>query len=195
MELKIRRTHSTRLYTEGILIINDMKTCSTVEHTLSMWPTGTYAIKLRNGVKRRRVISVTLPKDSTIPPQLLYPLPYFESCGTWISSKKHRSICIGTTIIPGALKEGSEPYNRLFDRIEKAEERGEAITLVIEDDDCTNGDPVGYWTEPSDHDCPPSKRRVEVDSQGNATIYEGNKKIKYISIEEQIQNRQTKNED
>lgn len=189
MELKIRRTQSTRLYTDGILLINDMKATSTVEDTLSMLPTGTYAIKLRNGVKRRRVIAVILPKDGTFSPQTLYPLPYFESCGSWISSKKHRSICIGTPIIQGALKEGAEVYNRLFDRIEKAEERGEDITLQIEDNDCIQGEPVGYWTEPSDHGCPPSKRRLEVDSQGNATIYEGNKKIKHISIEEQMANR------
>lgn len=189
MELKIRRTHSTRYYTEGTLLINDMKTTSTVEDTLSMLPVGKYAIKLRNGVKRRRVIAIILPKDGTFSPETLFPLPYFESCGSWISSKKHRSICIGNQIIPGALKEGAEVYNRLFDRIEKAEERDEEITLMIEDNGCTHGDPIGYWSEPSDHGCQPSKHRLEVDSEGNATIYEGNKVVKYISIEEQIQNR------
>lgn len=58
MELKIKRTHSTRLYTEGSLYINDMRTTSTVEDTLSMLPAGLYRIRLTKGKKRRRVIGI-----------------------------------------------------------------------------------------------------------------------------------------
>lgn len=183
MELKINRNQTTRLYTLGELLINGMKTTYTVEDTLTMLESGIYKIRLRKDKKRRRVIAIipTSPHKGGVGGGLYH----FAPNGSHISSRKNLSVCIGESIIPGALKNGLEVYNRIFDRIEKAEGRKEDILLVIIDERATYADPVKYWDESSDHGCPPTKRRVEVDSDGNATIYEGNIQVDYISIEEQ----------
>ena len=184
MELKIKRTHSTRLYTEGLLYINDMRTTSTVEDTLTMLPAGLYRIRLTKGKKRRRVIGI-IPN----PPHkggVGGGLYHFEACGSHISSRKNNSICIGQPIIPGALAKGRDIYDRLFDRIEKAEARKEPIYLIITDDNMTTGDPIQYWLEPSDHNCPATKRRVELNEEDNSVdIYEGNIHIRHLTVEEQ----------
>lgn len=183
MELKIKRTHSTRLYTEGLLYVNDMRTTSTIEDTLSMLAPGIYNVRLTGGVKRRRVIAI-IPSNKE--GDYVQRTHHFEACGSHISSRKNNSICIGQTIIPGALAKGRDIYDRLFDRIEKAEARKEPINLVITDDNMTTGDPIQYWLAPSDHNCPATKRRVELNEEDNSVdIYEGNIHIRHLTVEEQ----------
>lgn len=149
MEIKIRRYHTTRLYTMGTLIVNDQRTSGTIEDTLSMLPAGTYPVSLTKGDNRRRLIAILrTSSDQGIKGGPVY---HFEPGGTHITSRKHHSVGIGTVLIPGILKEGGVVYERLFDRIEKAEARDEEITLVITDDHMTYSDPIAYWTEPSNH--------------------------------------------
>lgn len=183
MQIEIRRTHTTRLYTSGIIIINDQKTTHSVEDTLSMLPVGTYRIALTKGNKRRRLIAIfrTRADQGTSGGQIYH----FEPSGSYISSHKNHSICIGTPIIPGALKQGGEVYERLFDRIEKAEDRHEDITLIITDANITHSDPISYWTEPSHHGCPPTKREVILNDDDSVDIYEGSVHIKHLSVDDQ----------
>lgn len=142
MELKIKRTHTTRLYTEGTLYINGTRTTSTVEDTLSMLAPGVYNVRLTGGVKRRRVIAIIPSNKEGVYVQRSH---HFEACGSHITSRKNHSICIGEPIIPGALAKGREIFDRIFDRIEKAEARKESILLVITDDDMTTGEPISHW--------------------------------------------------
>lgn len=183
MELKLNRTTTTRLYTLGELFINGMKTTDTVEDTLSMLEAGTYKVCLSKGKSRRREIAI-IPN----PPHKggVGGGPYrFEPNGSHISSRKHHSICIGEWIIPGALKNGLEPYNRLFDRIEKAEARKEETTLIIIDSNVESHEPVSFWDQPSDHGCPPTKKRVELNDDDSVDIYDGNVHIRHLTVEEQ----------
>ncbi len=182
MQIKIRRTHTTRLYTMGTLIINDMKTTHTVEDTLSMLDPGNYQIRLHKGNSRRRVIAIIPDNRTSI---YVQPAHRFEAGGTYLSSRRNKSIGIGELLIPGSLMKGNEVYDRLFDRLEKAEARKEAITLLITDDGITHGDPIGYWTAPSNHGCPPTKRHVEHNSDGSVDIYDGSVHLKHLTIEEQ----------
>lgn len=183
MIIEIKRNHTTRLYTLGTLVINDQKTAHTVEDTLSMLPVGTYRLVLTKGNKRRRLIAVLRTRaDQGATGGQIY---HFEPNGSYISSRKNHSICIGTPIIPGALKCGGEVYERLFDRIEKAEARKEDITLIITDADITHSDPISYWTEPSHHGCPPSKREVILNDDDSVDIYEGPVFIKHLTVEDQ----------
>lgn len=183
MEIKITRNQTTRLYTLGTLYINGMRTTYTVEDTLTMLEPGTYIVRLSKGISRRRVIAIIPDNKTSINVQKVH---YLEPNGSHTSSRKHLSICIGEWIIPGALKNGLEPYNRLFDRIEKAEDRKEPITLTIYDDNMEQHEPISYWDQPSDHGCPPTKRRVVLNEEDDSVdIYEGNRHIRHLSVEEQ----------
>lgn len=148
MEIIIRRTHTTRLYTLGTLIINDMKTSHTVEDTLSMLRSGTYHIRLHKSEARRRVI-VIIPVIRTI--LLAQPAHRFNAGGSYLTSRSNLGICIGEPLIPGALMKGREVYDRLFDRLEKAEARKEPISLLITDEGMTHGAPIKHWLESPKH--------------------------------------------
>lgn len=182
MELKINRNQTTRLYTLGELLINGMRTAYTVEDTLTMLESGIYKVRLHKGKARRREIIIVPDNKTSFNVQKPH---HFEANGSHISSRKNLSVCIGEWIIPGALKNGLDVYNRLFDRIEKAEARKEDILLVIIDDGATPADPIKYWDEPSNHGCPPTKRRVELNDDDSVDIYEGNIHIRHLTVEEQ----------
>ena len=185
MNITVFRTNSNRLYTEGYLSINDLKTTYTVENTSTMLPDGKYEVRLHGGSQRRRIIAI-MALPHSVKPSVPYTLGRFEACGTWISSKKNKSICLGEPIIPGALKKGTDHYERLFDRIEKAEKRGEKTYLdIVTGSDLKYGEPIQYWLEPATHGCPPSKVHVEKDEDGNVSIYNGDELLKFIPAEEE----------
>lgn len=135
MEIKINRNHSTRLYTIGTLSINGKRTTLTVEDTISMLPVGSYEVRLSSCISRwRQIVIINRPG-----------MRKFCAGGSYLSSRKHHAICIGEDLIPGALKKGADVYNRLFDRIEKAELRKEPVTLVITEAGMTTGTPISHW--------------------------------------------------
>lgn len=148
MLIKICRTHTTCLYTEGILLINDMKITHTIEDTISMLGPGIYSVRLNKGDNRRREIAI-LPDNCT--GISVQPVQRFMAGGSYLTSRRYKSIGIGKPLIPGSLMNGSEVYDRLFDRLEKAEARKEPTTLLITDDGITHGIPISYWSQPSHH--------------------------------------------
>ena len=164
MQIELRRLKANHLYTEGQILINDLVTIPyAVEHTLSMLPIGEYHIRLAKDKKRRRVIGIFLPKvkgkslnshpsslnshPSSLnhKPSSLNLLEYFEPGHSFLSAKAHGTIIIGELLIPGSVQKGREHYDRLFDRIEKCEQRGEPITLTITDDCCKESTPIRHW--------------------------------------------------
>ena len=51
--------------------------------------------------------------------------------GNGIYSNPDGRILLGTTIIPGCLKNSREPFLRLYDRINQSLRRGHEVTLII----------------------------------------------------------------
>lgn len=150
MELKVKRQTSNHLYTEGRLLVNDLKTTHTVESTADMLPAGKYIIRLTKDKSRRRVIGIFKADDSINHKPSSINLKYTGwSIGighSWIGSRKHQVIAIGDVLIPGAVFKASETYERLFDRIEKCEQRNEPITFVIDESQCIENNPIKHWT-------------------------------------------------
>lgn len=146
MELRIKRQTSNQLYTEGRLLVNDLRTTHTVESTADMLPAGKYTIRLTKDKNRRRVIGIFSlnPKPSALNPH--YTGWSIGIGHSWIGSRKHRVIVIGDVLIPGTVYRATEIYERLFDRIEKCEDRHEPITLVIDESQCIENKPVKHWT-------------------------------------------------
>lgn len=139
MELKVKRQTSNQLYTEGRLLVNDLKTTHTVESTADMLPAGEYIIRLTKDKSRRRVIGIFTSEG-------LYTSWSIGIGHSWIGSRKHQVIAIGEVLIPGAVFKASETYERLFDRIEKCEDRHEPITLVVDESQCIESNPIKHWT-------------------------------------------------
>lgn len=138
MIISIKRKFLNQLYTEGRLLVNDYQQTFTVEATEVMLPPGQYQVRLTKDKARRRVIGIFSPSK---------PTGWSIGIGhSWIGSRKHHVIAIGQPLIPGSVYKATEIYERLFDRIEKCEQRGEAITLVIDESQCIENKPIKHWT-------------------------------------------------
>lgn len=189
MQLELFRLSSNHLYTHGNLVVNGGQFSNTVEHTLSMLPIGEYTIKLKKvGKSRRKMVIIPVNAKITHHASLItHPLVYSIDAGnSWKDSLAKSKIIIGETNIPGTIIKSQQFCDLLFERIEKSKT---PITLHIYDHLCREDKPIQFWLSPSDHDCPPSRQFVDVDSHGNATIYHNNGTVKHLSIEQQLENR------
>lgn len=204
MLIEIKRHNTNVLYTEGRLYINDMRTTYTVEASECMLPAGIYRLKIVKKSARKQYIGVfetqvsngfNVPKsfnpetsetsEATETSETLQPTGWTLGIGqSWISSKKNHIIAIGQPFFPGAVYKATPVYERIVDRLMKCEARGESIRLVITDDNCTHGLPIRHWTEPSDHGCPPSNRRVERIDDRHYDIYDGDTFVKTVVLPE-----------
>lgn len=184
MYLKINRTTTTRLYTMGELSVNGIQISQTVEDTLTMLEPGIYSVHLSKCKSRRREITIVPDNKTSIQVQKSHR---FLPNGSHISSRKNLSIGIGEWVIPGSLKQGLQVYNRLFDRLEKAEGRKESIMLIIADDNAKHCEPLSLWYEKANYGCPPTKRRVELNEDGSVDIYDANIHIRHLTVDEQLE--------
>ena len=204
MLIEIKRNNTNDLYTEGRLYINDMRTTFTIEPTETMLPVGIYQVKIVKKSARKQYIGVfetqvsngfNVPKsfnpetsetsEATETSETLQPTGWaLGICLSWIGSKKQHIIGIGQPFFPGALYKATPIYERIVDRLMKCEARGEGVRLIITDDNITHGLPIRHWTEPSNHGCPPSKRRVEPIDDRHYDIYDGDMFVKTLVIPE-----------
>lgn len=100
-----------------------------VTPTPNMLPAGRYRIALWfNAKERRRQIAIA-PIDA--PLNFLRPLATILPGHSFRSTKGTPAIIIGEELIPGAVINGREYYERLFDRLEKAEQRHDPVELII----------------------------------------------------------------
>lgn len=123
MKILLHRHHIGEFATTGRLSISGEYVCDTCEHSLYRVPAGTYHIELRYSKLFRR----KMPFLSEAPDVCL-------AFGNGIYSCKDGRILLGTTIIPGCMKNSKEPFLRLYDRINKSLRRGHEVTLRIEED-------------------------------------------------------------
>ncbi len=151
MIIKIERKITNRLYTEGKIIVNGKPIANTEENTCTMLPGGIYHIQLRYAAEHERYIAILAEplKGMLHVPNTLSKI---YASGSYLNARKHNVICIGEPLIPGALTKGGKILSRLIDRIEKAEARHEAVSLIISDDDVRSVAPARHWFESSKHE-------------------------------------------
>lgn len=142
MKIKIERKKMNSLYTEGILHLNDELQLQTVECTDIMLTPGLYLLKLIsiNAHCRELVILDCDTKQST--GQRISPTAISH-----IGCRRERAIAIGHELIPGALYKSLEDYERIVKRIEKRQQRGKPILLVIDDSNCRPSNACSHWTK------------------------------------------------
>lgn len=197
MLIEIKRHHTNDLYSEGRFYINDMLTTHTVEATDCMLPAGIYQLRIVKKSARKQYIGIfdTVSKGFNVPKsfnpetpetsETLKPTGWSIGIGlSWIGSKKNRIIAIGQPFFPGAVNRAAPIFERITDRLMKCEARGESIQLIISDDQCIPCKPIRYWTEPANHGCPPSNRRVERIDDRTYDIYDGDVFLRTVIIPE-----------
>lgn len=166
MTITINRDYKNDLYTEGRLLINGLLQTYTVEDTASMLPEGEYIVRIVKQSARKQTISIFRPVRRATGWSI--GMGHSFRC-----SKKHKRIVIGQPLKRGAIYKATPDFERITDRLMKCIDRNENITLVISESKCSHFAPIVHWLVPRNHGCPPTKRRVEVDADGVATIYDG----------------------
>lgn len=155
MNIVIERIHRNQDSVDGILRIDGgMKICDTAENSSTSLPAGTYKVLIHRCKHYRRKMPIILFTDNSrairgnsrskeIPcdscPSMEYcgnnsTLPRFcpqIKIGNGVHKRTDGSIIIGERIIWGCMKHPVEHFNRLIDRLDKAQNRGESITLTI----------------------------------------------------------------
>jgi len=174
MEFNLTRTKTNNLYTEGCLYVTNDKGHQelyipyTVEDTKSLIPTGIYSLGLViNPKSQHRKLTLMTCDGSRL------PIVTFEAGHSHRTSHKHHSIVVGEELIPGAVFCGQKFYTRLFDRVEKAEKRGETINVFITDHLIEHTTIYPHWVQPENHGCGYTTIHVEVDDSGQVTVFDG----------------------
>lgn len=104
--LKLRRIRKKDKTCDGRLFAeNGMRICDTAEATPYMLQRGEYEI----------------PRNSRL-----------LARGNGVYALRTPTILLGTHLVPGVVKRSAEAYDRLYQRIKKARQRGHKIVLVVE---------------------------------------------------------------
>ena len=162
MNIQIERTHRTADYIDGTLRIDSIdKICDTAEHAASALPAGTYPVIIHRCKHYRRKMPIISRRDAETTEDKLQnsaPLrakePDCDHCpkmsfvcnnstlprycpqikiGNGVYNRTDGSIIIGERIVWGALIHSADHFNRLIDRLDKAQNRGETITVTIKE--------------------------------------------------------------
>ncbi len=104
MEILIVRQEHKPWGIDGHLYINRQRVCDTVEHPRCCKPQGEYILEL----------------DSS---------PFRHGDGALASI--HGEIIVGKNALPGMVIQSAETYQRLYERLKKAFQRGHTIRLTI----------------------------------------------------------------
>lgn len=103
MNIILTRTKRSRYAVDGFITINGHRICETAENVKNCLECGTY-ISLRQ-------------------------MPF--RAGNGVHTLKNGHILLGETLVPGVVIHSLQHYERLYERIKKATQRGTEILLTI----------------------------------------------------------------
>ena len=117
MKMTIIRAECSKYGQDGVLYINNNPVCDTCEHPERKLPAGEYCLEMVMNRKLQRLVP-TLSTGNIITmgngPFLL-----------------NNDIIVGKRVLRGVLLQTSEVFNKLIDRLDKAQNAGKTFTLTI----------------------------------------------------------------
>ena len=122
MEIIIVRQEHKPWGIDGHLYINRTRICDSVEHPSRHLPAGEYIISSLGA--EGSSLSETAHSE-----RLGLPFPFRHGDGAL--SLKHGEIIVGKHLLPGVVTASQPIYDRLYERIKKAFQRGSPIRLTI----------------------------------------------------------------
>lgn len=157
MNIQIERIHRNADYIDGTLRIDSIdKICDTAEFAPTALKAGTYPVLIHRCKQYRRKIPVVCleGQSSSTCGELVEPSSSCSACpkldfvcnnstlpiycpqikiGNGVYNRTDGSIIIGERVVWGALIHSADHFNRLIDRLDKAQNRGETITVTIKE--------------------------------------------------------------
>ena len=134
MKIDIERHQHSRYGVDGTLRINNRRVCNTCEHPVKHLATGEYQVVIkRNKELCRKVpyIIFTGTNGTDYLTQDSMAHPPFIRIGNGPFRLHDGSIIVGQRLMTGVICRSAKSFNRLIDRLDKAQNRGERIRLII----------------------------------------------------------------
>ncbi len=122
MEIVIVRGDKRPWGIDGHLYINRKRICDTVEHPNRHLPAGEYIISSLGA-------EGTSLSETAHSERLGLPFPFRHGDGAL--ALKHREIIVGKQLLSGVVTQSQATYDRLYERLKKAFQRGTPIRLTI----------------------------------------------------------------
>jgi hypothetical protein len=123
MEITIIRQEHKPWGIDGHLYISRTRVCDTVEHPKMHLPAGEYQITNAPCVVSKSEESQNANKEQWI----LFPFRH----GDGALASTHCEIIVGKSALPGVVTQSQAIYDRLYERLKKAFQRGTPIRLTI----------------------------------------------------------------
>lgn len=142
MRIVLTRTKVSAKATDGVITIDGIRVADCAEHTPSMLPRGTYGVRIDRCTQYRRKMPVICiehqascihcKKRQILSTHAVLPVycPMIK-IGNGVFNRTDGSIIIGDRYLNGIVLHSAPYYDRLIDRLDKAQNRGEQITLTI----------------------------------------------------------------
>lgn len=134
MNITITRHRYSKYGVDSTLSINGQRVCDTCEHPDKYLTTGTYRVIIERNKELRRKVPYLLPVETseTLKPFETPTNAPFIRIGNGPFKLLDGSIIVGKSPLTGLLIHSAEHFNRLIDRLDKAKNRGDQITLTIQ---------------------------------------------------------------
>lgn len=179
MTLEQERKETNALFTSSIVRCNGDKVVNyALEHTASMLPTGIYQVTLVMDANIRKRHLAIVASDYVRTDANPYIMATYTSGNSYRDTLNKPNVVLGERNFKGAVVLSRKVFGRLFERVEKCVARGESITLFITDHMMKQTEVPHHWLEDPMHGCPTSNRHVEVDDEGNVSVFDGEDLIK-----------------
>lgn len=151
IQIEIIRYNSKCGALNGTLYIGDQRVCDTCENDHYHLCTGTYHVSITHCQQYHRKMPVISIRDEPMTARCHHcrkhpidsqhaNLPYYcplIKIGNGVAHRTDGSIIIGDQLLMGVVVNSADHFNRLIDRLDKAAQRGEEITLTIKNRDYT----------------------------------------------------------
>lgn len=122
MEILLVRNKYSQWGIDGHLYINRKRVCDTVEHPTCHLPGGEYIIPSL-GAEGSSLSETAHSERHAV------PLPFRHGDGALASY--HGEIIVGQHLLPGVVTQSQATYDRLYERLKKAWQRGTRVQLTI----------------------------------------------------------------
>lgn len=128
MNLYLKRKHFSSFGVDGRLYVAHQEVADTIEHPTCHLPCGTYQVVIRHNTRLRRKVPTLTGSDTFRFDRLRCPI---IGIGNGPFKLTDGSINIGKAHIHGVVTHSNDTFCPLIDRLDKAFNRGESITLTI----------------------------------------------------------------
>lgn len=123
MEIQIVRLEHKPWGVDGHLYINRKRVCDTVEHPTRHLPSGEYVVE--------PAVKAGIVESKSESEQAEWRIPYPFRHGDGALGSKHSEIIVGKQLMPGVVTQSQQTYDRLYERLKKAFQRGNTVRLKV----------------------------------------------------------------